>query len=282
MIFISHTFTDKDFVNEVALQLKRTYGKNNVFYDTWSIEFGESIIARMNEGLTSTQYFFLFITKESLESAHVEREWQAFLNSYLTNKKAREGLNFIPVLCDDVDVPIIFNDLVYINCYTNGLEVTIEEINRFIEGKPNLATENMYKEKFSNLYAEVISQKTNSDNCLELEIEVGIKRFIENNLTIEFLSNIKNPFYKVECLVSGMYEHGYFEGVAENKHLGLTYNSYLYKFNMPIDKYEKLRFKIYIDENKISGLGLDFKLYQTKGESKELIKFANGSKILKI
>ena len=53
MIFLSHNSKDKPVVEQVALKLKGIYGQNNVFYDSWSIQPGDGILDKMNEGLTN-------------------------------------------------------------------------------------------------------------------------------------------------------------------------------------------------------------------------------------
>ena len=56
MIFISHTAKDKTIVEPIALRLAQVYGQNNVFYDSWSIQPGDGIIDKMNEGLTNWEH----------------------------------------------------------------------------------------------------------------------------------------------------------------------------------------------------------------------------------
>lgn len=68
MIFLSHNSKDKPVVEQVALKLKGIYGQNNVFYDSWSIQPGDGILDKMNEGLTNCKYFFFFVSKNSLQS----------------------------------------------------------------------------------------------------------------------------------------------------------------------------------------------------------------------
>lgn len=63
MIFISHTAKDKAIVEPIALRLAQVYGQNNVFYDSWSIQPGDGIIDKMNEGLTNCKFFFFFVSK---------------------------------------------------------------------------------------------------------------------------------------------------------------------------------------------------------------------------
>ena len=51
MIFLSHNYKDKPVVEQVALKLSAIYGQQNVFYDSWSIQPGDGIIDKMEEGL---------------------------------------------------------------------------------------------------------------------------------------------------------------------------------------------------------------------------------------
>ena len=58
MIFLSHNYQDKPIVEQLALRLKDTFGQENVFYDSWSIQPGDGLIEKMNEGLEKCRYFF--------------------------------------------------------------------------------------------------------------------------------------------------------------------------------------------------------------------------------
>ena len=67
-IFISYNHKDKELVDTVSRRLELEFGRNNIFYDAWSIQPGDSIIGKMNEGLESFQYFFFFVSPNSLNS----------------------------------------------------------------------------------------------------------------------------------------------------------------------------------------------------------------------
>lgn len=58
MIFISHYSKDKPIVEQLAVRLSDVYGQENVFYDSWSIQPGEGIIDKMNQGLQKCKFFF--------------------------------------------------------------------------------------------------------------------------------------------------------------------------------------------------------------------------------
>lgn len=72
MIFHSHNFKDGDI-----------FGQENVFYDSWSIQPGDGIIDKMNDGLTQCKLFFFFVSNNSLNSEMVKLEWLNALSLYI-------------------------------------------------------------------------------------------------------------------------------------------------------------------------------------------------------
>lgn len=72
MIFLSHNFKDGDI-----------FGQENVFYDSWSIQPGDGIIDKMNDGLTQCKLFFFFVSNNSLNSEMVKLEWLNALSLYI-------------------------------------------------------------------------------------------------------------------------------------------------------------------------------------------------------
>ena len=52
MIFLSHNYKDKPLIREIAQNLEKVFGREKVFYDEWSIQPGDSIIDKMNTGIS--------------------------------------------------------------------------------------------------------------------------------------------------------------------------------------------------------------------------------------
>lgn len=145
MIFLSHNSNDKAVVEQVAIKLKGIYGQENVFYDSWSIQPGDGIIDKMEQGLTNCQYFFFFVSKNSLKSNLVKMEWQNALF-----KAAQNAIKFIPIRLDTSTLPILLTQSLYVDLFSNGLDVAIRQIVDVVNGT------NTYREsstQFSNLVA---------------------------------------------------------------------------------------------------------------------------------
>ncbi len=129
MIFLSHNFKDKPIVEQIAIKLKNVYGQQNVFYDSWSIQPGDGIIDKMNEGLTNCKFFFFFISQNSLSSEMVKLEWQNALV-----KAAQRAVRFIPIRMDKAELPFLLTQSLYIDLYSQGLEAATRQIIDVVQG----------------------------------------------------------------------------------------------------------------------------------------------------
>lgn len=129
-IFISHNSKDKEIIEPIAVGLARVFGKDSVFYDSWSIQPGDGIIEKMNEGLLDCDFFFFFVSKNSLQSNMVKLEWQ---NALL--QATQSTIRLIPVKIDDCLMPPILLQTLYIDIYGKGMEVGFRQIVDVINNK---------------------------------------------------------------------------------------------------------------------------------------------------
>lgn len=208
MIFLSHNQKDKPVVEQVAMRLAQIFGSDNVFYDAWSIQPGDSIIGKMNEGLEKVQYFFLFVSANSLSSEMVKLEWQTAL------MKATSGrCKIIPVRLDESLLPGILMQTLYLDLYNNGLEITIRQIVEVVQGK------NIFQQSylgFSNMEA-FIEKK---DDYI---ITFNAKYFMEpTSMYLICVDNEENDL-KYEVLSDIMSEQGFNKNVKLND--GKSYNA---------------------------------------------------------
>ena len=145
MIFLSHNYNDKPIVEQIAIRLKAVYGQDNVFYDSWSIQPGDGIIDKMEEGLSNCKFFFYFVSQYSLKSKMVKLEWQ---NAFF--KAAQNTIKFVPIRMDASIMPSLLMQSLYIDLYSNGLDVAVRQMIDVINGT------NTYRNttsQFSNLVA---------------------------------------------------------------------------------------------------------------------------------
>jgi len=187
MIFISHNNKDKTRIEPIAIKLKKMYGESRVFYDSWSIQPGEEIIGKMNEGLEDCKFFFLFLSNNSVNSAFVRLEWHTALMKKLTNDS-----KFIPVLLEDCDIPIILQQIKYIDYHHDGPEVTTKQIIDMIEDKNTFVP----TKKFSNAVAYFV----NNNGRFEGRVEALYHMEPHASLLIA----VKNSTNEIEVDVKGL------------------------------------------------------------------------------
>lgn len=128
-IFLSHTHADKAVVEPIAEALAAVFGKDAVFYDSWSIQPGDGIIDKMNTALADCRFFFFFVSKNSLPSKMVQLEWQ---NAVL--KGTKSDTRIIPVKLDDCMMPAVLLQTLYIDYFGHGPETAVRQIIDVVSG----------------------------------------------------------------------------------------------------------------------------------------------------
>ena len=105
-IFISYSSEDTKFVDDLVhnLQLRSV----DVWYDKYEIKIGDSIVEKISDGLGSSDWLLICLSKASVNSKWVRQELNAAVA--LTVKR---GAFILPVLIDAVEVPTILIDRKY-------------------------------------------------------------------------------------------------------------------------------------------------------------------------
>lgn len=166
MIFLSHTHKDKDIVEPFANRLADIYGRENIFYDSWSIQPSDGIIDKMNEGLANSDYFFFFVSKDSLQSNMVKFEWQNALF-----KSTKGHIRFIPIKLDQCEMPNLLQQTLWLDVYNNGFE---EVVLQMIDVVNSDNTYHNVNKKFENVRARLKIL-----NCQKIEIEFYAVKIME-------------------------------------------------------------------------------------------------------
>lgn len=98
-IFLSHTATDKPFIEWLAIAL-RAHGIE-VWFDKWDIKVGDSIVSKINDGLHASDNLLVALSTASVDSDWVKEELNAAQMRQLCDKKIR----VLPALIEPCDVP---------------------------------------------------------------------------------------------------------------------------------------------------------------------------------
>lgn len=119
IVFLCHASADKPFVRHVRNDIAKA--GHRPWIDEFEIKVGESIVQKISEASEAADCIILFLSKASLESEWVRREWQSALSRNL----AGYGGRILPVLIEDHALPAIMSDIKYADfrqSYNEGLK----------------------------------------------------------------------------------------------------------------------------------------------------------------
>ena len=124
-VFLCHSSADKPFVDRLATDL--TQMNVGVWYDKWEIKVGDSILAKISEGIESHDYLVIVLSKNSVQSDWVRLELNAGLMKELENKE----VFVLPILLENCEVPIFLKEkrrADFIKSYDAGFEELLFKI----------------------------------------------------------------------------------------------------------------------------------------------------------
>jgi len=111
-IFLSHNSKDKPFVRQLAADL-RTFGFES-WIDEAEIAYGQSLIQTIVTSIEAVSLVIVVISKNSVDSEWVKKELDMSLLLEIEERK-----NFvIPLIIDDIKIPLSLRTKRYIDCTT--------------------------------------------------------------------------------------------------------------------------------------------------------------------
>jgi hypothetical protein len=203
MIFLSHNSKDKPVIEQLAMRLAAIFGRENIFYDAWSIQPGDGIVDKMDEGLAKCEFFFFFVSENSLTSQMVKLEWQAALM-----KSSGGKCRFIPVRISDCNLPAILKSTLYIDLFTNGLDACVGQLVNVIQGGNTFTPSH---QGFSNLGFRIIENTPK-----KVVLDVLATQFLEPIAHFLVLHHNKENEINVSLPQEGASRSGYNEGIRLN------------------------------------------------------------------
>jgi hypothetical protein len=196
-VFLSHKNEDKPNVEAVALRLLEIFGEDAIFYDAWSMGPGDRIIEKMYQGLQAPEFVFFFVSQRSLASGIEKIEWQ---NALLKASKGETRL--IPVRIDDVVMPEVLRQNLYIDIYSVGIDIGINQIVNVVQGNSSFTPQ---QDGFSNLTC-VAEQAL--DGTISMSIEAS--HLIEPNPNFVILLGNAEDEVKIELNSGGATMAGFY------------------------------------------------------------------------
>jgi len=106
-IFLSHTKDDIKNVRRISDILK-SHG-HEPWLDEKEIILGSSVVDGINKGLEEAEIVIVFLSKKSIESTWVRKEWQITFFDHVN----KGDVIIIPLLLDDCKIPQLLKDKKY-------------------------------------------------------------------------------------------------------------------------------------------------------------------------
>lgn len=129
-VFLSHSSKDKDIARRIASRLANH--NIDVWFDEWEIRIGESITQKIEKGLKDSDFVAVVLTKHSVESKWVEKEWQSQIGEEADSGKVK----ILPIWAGICNIPYLLKDKRYanlVNDFDAGINELISTINSYTQ-----------------------------------------------------------------------------------------------------------------------------------------------------
>ncbi len=133
-IFLSHSHKDKHFVRQLAVYLEKA--DLSCWVDEAELDFGDSIIDRIGQGIYESDLIAAVISKNSVRSAWVQKELQLAMTREISGQKIR----VLPIIIDSCTelIPYYLRDKLYadfrdIDKFENNIDLLVHSVQKRLE-----------------------------------------------------------------------------------------------------------------------------------------------------
>ena len=126
-LFVSYSHNDKAFAKRLCTDIKKRGA--SVWIDTDELKIGDSLIERIHEGLKSSLFFAVLISRSSVDSRWVRHE----LKTAITEEIKSGTTKVLPIVIEECEIPGFLSDKVYADMrddesYQENIELILERI----------------------------------------------------------------------------------------------------------------------------------------------------------
>ena len=109
-VFISYSHADSAFVDQLADRLKAC--GIDVWIDKWKIKVGDSITHKIDEGIGTSDFLIIVLSRASISSRWVQEELNA---ATVRNVEQEKGAFILPIFLEDCTLPSLLRHRKYAN-----------------------------------------------------------------------------------------------------------------------------------------------------------------------
>lgn len=130
-VFVSHTWSDKEFVRRLGADLKRHNVR--IWVDEWEMKVGDSLVEKIERAIGSSGYLIIVLSPEAVASRWVRVE----LNASLMQQVEHEAIRILPVLYRECTVPLLLRERIYAD-FRQSYEAGLASLLRVFLPKHNM------------------------------------------------------------------------------------------------------------------------------------------------
>lgn len=177
-LFLSHSSRDRAFCERLALDL--TNADIPVWYDEWELKVGDSLRAKISEGIESQDYLAVVLSHASIASSWVHQELNAALDRELKEKK----VVVLPLLIQDCEAPTFLRDKKFAD-FREDYGAGLEQLLRALDVDPSDVRVPVAPHRVGALRNDELAlQPTDFEDwlidLLEEEKEIRVQRVLRN------------------------------------------------------------------------------------------------------
>jgi hypothetical protein len=171
-VFLSYSSDDKEKAQKIYHELIQ---KNiNVWLDDYELSLGDSLIDRIKNAISASDYMVVILSKNSVKSTWMSHE----LGHYLYNFSRRD-ITLLPVRVDNCEIPLSLTNYKFLdlrNNFDKGVEKLVDSISAVPEVDFSKLTERKFEELIAELFRRlgfenVVSVHGSEESGIDLKAE---------------------------------------------------------------------------------------------------------------
>jgi hypothetical protein len=150
-VFVSYAQADKHIARQVAETLKNAGLR--VWIDEWELAAGDSIAARIEEAVASSDILLVLLSPRSVESRWVQSE----LNAALSRELRDRAITVVPALIEDCVIPPLLADRQFLDLRTDWSHALRRLVDQ-IGSAPDVDFSRLDSTSFERLVADLLDK----------------------------------------------------------------------------------------------------------------------------
>jgi hypothetical protein len=200
-LFLCHSSADKPFVMWLAKELSRA--GIGVWFDEWEIRVGDSIVKKINEGISTSDYLVVVLSKAFVKSPWAQEE----LSSGILRTIQSQGAFILPLIIEDCEIPPLLAHRRYADFRENRMVGLSEllEATRLPEDRLSTRLQE-YVSEFDEVAVEIRDASTMGVAAIPLKLVFVLNLIMEEAVRLRFAHEVDGTLLAKSMRWSNFYD----------------------------------------------------------------------------